>query len=71
MAHNQTLKDQLAAKSNQVQVLVQQIDNIEQNIHKLSQKFRSESAKLQHRINKVQFSRPRGNPPPTSGPTAS
>ena len=62
MAYNQTLKDQLAAKSTQVQIIVQQIDNINQCIHKLSQKFNSESGKLQHRINKVQFSRPRGNP---------
>ena len=62
MATNQTLKDQLATKNVQLQVIVHQIDTIKKNIYKLSQKFLSESAKLQNRINKVQFSRPRGNP---------
>ena len=62
MASKQTLRDQLTAKSTQINVIVEQISNILQSVHKLSQKFLSESNKLQHRINKVQFSRPRGNP---------
>ena len=62
MAYNQTLKDQLVAKNTQVQVIVQQINNINLAIHRLTEKFNVESNKLQHRIDKVQFSRPRGNP---------
>ena len=62
MANDQTLQDQLAAKTSQVDDIVHQISTIQLSINKLSQKFNCESVKLQQKINKVQFSVPRGNP---------
>ena len=62
MASQQTLRDQLAAKGTQVDLIVHQISIIVSSIHSLSQKFISQSAKVHHRLNKVSFSRPRGSP---------
>ena len=62
MSRQQNLRDQLNAKKVQLEVIVQKILSIVRNIHQLTQIFSIEAAKLQHKISKVQFSRPRGQP---------
>ena len=62
MSSQPKLQDQLNTKKVQLEVTVQKILSIGQNIHQLTQIFHTEAAKLQAKITKVQFSRPRGNP---------
>ena len=62
MASEHSLREQLDAKKVQVESIVHKISVIVLSIQKLSQKLFKETAKIQHKINKVQFSRPRGNP---------
>ena len=56
------LTENLAVKRSQIEDLEQKISGINISIHRLSQKFHQEAAKIQHKITKIQFSRPRGNP---------
>ena len=56
------LREQLAIKQVQLENIVQQRTVINLSIHKLSWEFATEAATMQHKINKVQFSRPGGNP---------
>ena len=53
---------QAATKKSQIEVCEQQISAINLRVYKLTQSFNTNAAKLQQKINKVQFSRPRGNP---------
>ena len=62
MDSKQKFRDELAAKNTQIGSTVQQISIVLSSISRLSQRFSSDSAKAQQKINKVQFSRPRGNP---------
>ena len=62
MSSQHSLRDQLSAKRLKVAELEEKITTINQSVHQLSQKFYIEAAKLQQKINRVQFSRPRGNP---------
>ena len=62
MANQQNLKEQRAAKEAEIEVIVQKISSINRRIFQLSQKYTSESAKIQHKLTRVQYSRPRGNP---------
>ena len=61
MSSNQDLGEQLEAKKCLAQSITVKITAIELSIYKLSQKFYSENAKIQHKITKVQFSKPKGN----------
>ena len=62
MASVQALRDQLAAKKVQSDDTSKKISDLNLKIYRLSQEFKCEAAKIQHRITKVQLSRPRGNP---------
>ena len=62
MSSNHSLREQLEAKKCQDEAITLKISAIVLSIPKLSQKFFKETAKIQNKINKVQFSRPRGNP---------
>ena len=62
MASQLVLRQNLEEKKTQLEVIEQQILAINQKICKLSQKFNHDAAKIQKKITKVQFSRPRGNP---------
>ena len=62
MASQLALSQQLAEKEVQLQEIEHQVSNINLKISKLSQKFFIEANKIQTRINRVQASRPRGNP---------
>ena len=62
MANQNALKQQLSEKEEQLEDLVLRISAVVVKINKLSQKFFREAAKIQQRLNKVQSSRPRGNP---------
>ena len=62
MANQQQLRDLLEAKKVQLVLIDHNISLIVLQIRKLSLKFYKEDAKVQQKINKVQFSRPRGNP---------
>ena len=62
MASQLVLRQQLEEKKAQLGDIVHQISAINLKICKLSQKFTKEAGKIQKRLSKVQFSRPRGNP---------
>ena len=62
MSSQQNLREQLAFKNFQIEDIVQKISALSLRIVQLSQKFYRDAAKIQQKINKVQFSRPRGNP---------
>ena len=62
MASQQHLRELVRDKTAEIEVIQHNISLILVKIHKLSQKFYKEDTKIQHKINKVQFSRPRGNP---------
>ena len=62
MSNQQSLKEQVATKKIQIEDIVQKISTLTHRIFSLSQKFNHEAAKIQQKITKVQFSRPRGNP---------
>ena len=62
MSTQQILREQVATKRLQIEDIVHKISALTLRIHCLSQKFNLDAAKIQQRINKVQFSRPRGNP---------
>ena len=62
MTSQQNLKDQVTSKELLVEDIVQKISALTIRIYHLSQKYYSAAAKIQNRINKVQFLRPRGNP---------
>ena len=57
-----SLTSELLVKQVRLNCLTQQISLILVDIHKLTLKFNAESNRLQIKISKVQFSRPRGNP---------
>ena len=59
---NNSLSNDLQSKQARHDALTQQISLLLVDIHRLTVKFSSESNKLQIKISKVQFSRPRGNP---------
>ena len=56
------LREQLNTKSSEIQYILQKVSALNSKINRLAQKYHSEASKLQIRIDKVQFSRPRGNP---------
>ena len=56
------LREQLNTKSSEIQDILQKVSALNSKINRLAQKYHSEASKLQIRIDKVQFSRPRGNP---------
>ena len=62
MTSRQKLREQLDSKKVQLEVIEQNISSLALKIRKLSLKFYKEDGKVQHKINKIQFSRPRGNP---------
>ena len=62
MSSQQDLREQVAAKKTQIEVVIQKISALTQLILTLSLKYNREAAKIQRQITKVQFSRPRGNP---------
>ena len=62
MSSQQNLIEQLAFKNFQIEDIVQKISALSLRIVRLSQNFYRDAAKIQQKINKVQFSRPRGNP---------
>ena len=62
MSSQQILREQVTSKKVQIEEIVQKIDALSLRILHLTQKYNSESFKIQHKITKVQFSRPRGNP---------
>ena len=62
MANQTALRQQLAERESQLEVIAHKISTIILKISKLSRKFFIEADRIQQRINKVQASRPRGNP---------
>ena len=56
------LREELQAKQVQLAAILKDISTIVIKIHKLSQKYYKEDAKISHKLVKIQFSRPRGNP---------
>ena len=62
MSNQQNLRRQVATKELQIEDIVQKISALTHRILSLSQKFNHDAAKIQKKITKVQFSRPRGNP---------
>ena len=61
MSNTSVLKEQLKTKMCLIQDITLKISVIVIRVNKLSQNFLKESARIQRKINKVQFSRPRGN----------
>ena len=62
MSSQQSLREQVAAKKTQIEDIVLKISALSLRIHNLSVKYNIEAVKIQRKITKVQFSRPRGNP---------
>ena len=62
IANQNALKQQLSEKEEQLEDIVLRISAVVVKISKLSQNFFREAAKIQRSLNKVQASRPRGNP---------
>ena len=62
MSGPQLLREQVTIKEAQIQGIVQKISALNLSIFQLSQKYYREADKVQRKITKVQFSRPRGNP---------
>ena len=62
MSNQQSLREQVATKEIQITDIVEKISTLNLRISILSEKFNHEAAKIQQKITKVQFSRPRGNP---------
>ena len=62
MSSQQSLKDQVDTKKTEIDEIAQKISALTHRIHTLSVKYNIEAAKVQRKITKVQFSRPRGNP---------
>ena len=62
MANKVDLKNQLREKEAQLEEVVHQIAAVNLKISKLSHKFFNEDGRVQQRLNRVQASRPRGNP---------
>ena len=62
MTSQQNLRDQLTAKKLQVRDIQEKVSAIELSLNQLSRIFFNDSNKIQQKITRVQFSRPRGNP---------
>ena len=62
MSSQQFLREQVTIKDAQIEDLVHKISPLNLRILCLSQKYNGEADKIQRKITKVQFSRPRGNP---------
>ena len=62
MASQQILREQVTSKELQIQVIVNKISALTLNIFNLSQQYNFVAGRLDRRITKVQFLRPRGNP---------
>ena len=62
MSSQQSLKEQVDTKKTEIDEIAQKISALTHRIHTLSVKYNIEAAKVQRKITKVQFSRPRGNP---------
>ena len=62
MTSQQGLREQVTLKELQIEVIVNQISALNLNILNLTQRYNFVSDKLNRKITKVQFSRPRGNP---------
>ena len=62
MSNQQTLREEVARKGLEIEEIEAKISALTLRILRLSQKFNYDAAKIQQRITKVQFSRPRGNP---------
>ena len=62
MSSQQFLREQVTIKDAQIEDLVHKISPLNLRILRLSQKYNREADKIQRKITKVQFSRPRGNP---------
>ena len=57
--HKVLLQEQLSAKTSQIEDILRKVSVLNLRINSLSQKFHSDASKLQVRIDRVQFSRPR------------
>ena len=55
-------RDELTTKQIRVSEIQEKLSSLNSQLHNLSRKFHIEAGKLQQQIQKVQFSRPRGNP---------
>ena len=62
MSSQQSLTEQATLKRTQIEDIVHKVSALTTKIFNLSQKYQSDAAKIQRKITKVQFSRPRGNP---------
>ena len=62
MSNQQCLRQQVTLKEAQIVDIVDKISELTTRINNLSQKYNRDAFKIQQKITKVQFSRPRGNP---------
>ena len=62
MTSHHNLRDQLTAKKLQVLDIERKVSNINLDLFQLTQRFHTDSTKIQKKIDRVQFSRPSGNP---------
>ena len=62
MSSQQSLIEQVTSREIQIEDLVNKISTLTLHIHQLSQKYHHNAVKIQRKLTKVQFSRPRGNP---------
>ena len=62
MSSQQSLREQVSSKKVQIEDIDNKITALSLRILNLTQKYNFESLKIQRKITRVQFSRPRGNP---------